>query len=196
MELRDVLRRRRMVRHFTDEPVGSDALERVLAAAGRGPSAGFTQGVSLVVATEAATRRRIAEIAGESWYVGAGHHPFLSEAPVHVVLCTSEAVYQARYRLADKAKPDGSEKRWPVPWWWFDAGATLSLLLLAATDEGLATAFVGVREPRDLNGLLGIPDDVAACGVLLLGHGAPDKPSRSLARGRRPVSEVVHREKW
>ena len=50
MELADVLARRRMVRRYDpDVPVDPEALEAVLAAALRAPSAGFTQGVSLLV---------------------------------------------------------------------------------------------------------------------------------------------------
>jgi nitroreductase len=70
------------------------------------------------------------------------------------------------------------------------------LLLLAATNEGLATAFVGVREPGDLRLLLGIPPEAIPIGIALFGYGAPDKPSRSLRRGRKPLEAVVHQERW
>ena len=50
MELSEVLRRRRMVRrYYQDRPVPPTALEAIVAAALRAPSAGFTQGVSLLV---------------------------------------------------------------------------------------------------------------------------------------------------
>jgi nitroreductase len=196
VEFADVVRRRRMVRRFTDEPVDPGALERILQAAQRGPSAGYSQGVSLVVVTEATTRQRLAEVAGESWYVNAGHFPFISQAPVHVVVCTSPEAYVARYRLPDKQKPDGQDRPWPVPYWYTDAGCVMMLLLLAAVDEGLATAFVGVRDPHDLATALAIPDDVLPIGIALIGHGAADKPSRSLQRGRRSAADVVHRERW
>ena len=69
MDFLDVLQRRRMVRHFTDQSVSPNQVERLLAAAARAPSAGFTQGVSLVVVTEDEKRRELAVVAGESWYV-------------------------------------------------------------------------------------------------------------------------------
>ena len=46
MEFREVVRKRRMVRHFTDEPVAPEVIERMLALARHPPSAGFTQGQS------------------------------------------------------------------------------------------------------------------------------------------------------
>ena len=49
MEFKDVVRKRKMVRSFTDEPVAAEAVRRILDAARRGPSAGFSQGVEFVV---------------------------------------------------------------------------------------------------------------------------------------------------
>ena len=57
MEFGQVLRRRRMIRSYDEaRPVPSQAIDAVLAAALRAPSAGFTQGVSLLVLTEATDR--------------------------------------------------------------------------------------------------------------------------------------------
>lgn len=44
MEFSEVLRRRRMVRHYTGQPLGPEVVKRVLDSALRAPSAGFSQG--------------------------------------------------------------------------------------------------------------------------------------------------------
>src|SRR5207248_10326926 len=49
VEFQDVVRRRRMVRSFQDRPLPDGALDRILSAALRAPSAGHTQGVDYVV---------------------------------------------------------------------------------------------------------------------------------------------------
>ncbi len=50
VEFRDVLRRRRMVRAYDeDRPVPPDVIERLVRAAVRAPSAGFTQGWGFLV---------------------------------------------------------------------------------------------------------------------------------------------------
>jgi nitroreductase len=199
MELAEAVRRRRMVRNYTDEPVSSEALERVLQTARKAPSAGFSQGQSLVVVADAATRARIAELCGEAEYVAMGLDPWISRAPVHVVVCTSTRAYLDRYREPDKGGPDsplGVAGNWPVPYWWVDAGATMMLILLAAVDEGLAAGFLGSHAVPDLKELLGIPDDVSPIGIVTIGHPAPDRRSGSLARGWRPAADVVHRERW
>src|SRR6202007_735656 len=53
VEFQDVVRRRHMVRTFTGEPVPAETLERILANAVRGPSAGFSQGQAFLVLTGA-----------------------------------------------------------------------------------------------------------------------------------------------
>lgn len=186
-----------MVRRYAKEPVSEQQLGRILDAAVRAPSAGFSQGQSFVVVTGAARRRRIAEIAGEPAYVARGFDPWLSAAPVHVVVCTSEQLYRRRYREPDKLR-EGREREWPVPHWYVDAGCSLMLLLLAAVDEGLAAGFLDLDRAgyQELKVLLGIPEEVTPIGLVTIGTPAPDRRSGSLARGRRPAPEVVHREAW
>lgn len=195
MEFTDVVRRRRMVRNYTDEPVDAAAVDRIIDTARRAPSAGFSQGQAFVVVRDAVRRRRIAELADEPEYVAKGFDPWVSRAPVHVVVCTSETLYRKRYREPDKA-PDGNEHDWPVPYWWVDAGASLMLLLLAAVDEGLAAGFLGSHAMPELESYLCLPPHMRAIGVVTIGHPAPDRRSGSLARGRRPRRDVVHEERW
>ena len=49
MEFSEVVRRRRMVRSYTDEPVDPAVVERALEHATRAPNAGFSQGWAFVV---------------------------------------------------------------------------------------------------------------------------------------------------
>ncbi len=196
MEFREVIRRRRMVRNYTDEPVDEATLLRIVEAGRRAPSAGFTQGQSFVLVTDAELRTSIAGLAGEDEYAAKGYDRWVSRAPAHVVVCVSEAAYHARYREADKLDPDGSEIEWPVPFWWVDAGASMMAILLAAVDEGLAAGFLGVHSIEGLKSLLRIPDEVSPIGIVTIGHPAPDRRSASLARGWKPDQDVVHFERW
>lgn len=195
MNFEDVVRKRRMVRHFTDEPVPTETVEHIVALAQRAPSAGFSQGVSFVMVTDTETRRRVAELAGEDGYEG--FDPFISEAPVQIVLCTSEKIYKDRYREPDKRGDDSGEPpEWPSPYWHTDAGCALMILLLAAVDQGLAGAFVGLWDQQGMRALLQIPDHFTPVGIVMIGHGAPDVKSPSLKRGRRRLEDVLHYERW
>lgn len=186
-----MIARRRMVRSYTHDPVDAAALERIVAAGTRAPSAGFAQGVSLVVITDPARRAVVAEAADEARWTAGGREPWLSRAPAHIVICVSEAAYRERYAEADKATSDAVDA---VPWWWVDAGAAMENLLLAAVDEGLGAGFLGAHAIDGLAGLLDLPADVTPVGVVTAGHPAAEQPLGSARRGRRP--DLVHREAW
>jgi nitroreductase len=196
MQFETIVRRRRMVRNFTGEPIAREVIDRILGLARHAPSAGFTQGQSFVVVTRPETKRAIAALCGEQEYLERGFHPFVSGAPVLIVACTSEAAYHRRYRERDKLQDDGTEIAWPVPYWHMDIGCAVMVLLLAVVNEGLAAAFAGAHDLDALRALLGIPAEVAPVSVIPIGHPAPDTPSPSLKRGRTSDGDFIHRERW
>ena len=197
MEFGEVVRRRRMVRNYDpDRPVAREALERIAAAAQRAPSAGFSQGLRLIIITDAEQRRRIADICEEPEYVQAGFDPWISRAPALIVPCVSEEIYRARYREPDKRKPGEPEVEWPVPYWYLDVGCTVMLILLAAVNEGLAAGLLGTHNMSELQVDLGLPPDLQPVGVITVGHPLPDRKSGSLRRGWVPRDDFVHWEGW
>ena len=196
MEFTEVVRKRRMVRHFTDEPVAPEVVQRILDLARHAPSAGFTQGQSFIVVTRPDLKQAIAALCGEEGYVARGFHPFVSGAPVLLIPCTSEAAYHRRYREPDKIQEDGTEIEWPVPYWHMDIGCSVMIVLLAAVNEGLAAGYAGFHDLDAARQLLGIPAEVTPVGVIPIGHRAPDVPSPSLKRGRVPDAVYAHYEGW
>ena len=54
MEFSEVVRRRRMIRHYSGRALAPEVVERVLASALRAPSAGFSQGWAFLALTEPA----------------------------------------------------------------------------------------------------------------------------------------------
>ncbi len=195
MEFSDVVRRRKMVRHHRPDPIDREVLDRILEAGISAPSAGFSQGQSFVVVSDASTRRRIASLAGEPDRVARGFDPWLSSAPVHIVVCASEQRYLDRYAEPDKASASPASD-WSIPYWWIDAGASFMAILLAAVDEGLAAGFLGAHAVPGLDQCLGLPPTERAVGVITVGLPAPDRPSGSLGRGRRPRADVLHWNRW
>ena len=196
MDFADVLKRRKAVRNYLEEAVPQETLERIVARGRRVPSGGFSQGLRLVVVTDADTRRRIAELAEEDEYVAMGFEPWISRAPAHIVIGTREQDYHDRYQQPDKLQDDGTEIHWPVPYWHVDAGAAMMLLMLAAVDEGLAAGVFGVLDWEPIWELLGIPNDVLPVAVVTVGKPAPEVRKGSRKRGWKPLDEVVHWGRW
>ena len=185
-----------MVRRYSDELIDPAVVDRIAATALRGPSAGFSQGIRMVVVTDGATRSSIAQACGEEAYVAAGFPAWLSVAPVHVVLAVREDDYRERYAEPDKTGAGGVDA-WSAPYWWVDAGAALMLLLLAAVDEGLGAGVLDIADPAELRTLLGIPDDVSPVCLVTIGHPADDPgPAGSAARGRKPTEATVFHDRW
>ena len=196
MEFKDVVLKRRMVRNFADKPVAPEIIARIIELSRHAPSAGFTQWQSFVVVTKPELRKAIADTCQEEEYVKSGFAPFISKAPVLLIPCTSEAAYHRRYQEPDKVNEDGSEIIWPVPYWFMDIGCAVMIALLAALDEGLVTAYAGSKDLDTLRSLLNMPAEVTPVGVIAVGYRAPDVPSPSLKRGRKPDQEYVHYEGW
>jgi nitroreductase len=196
--LYDLLKQRRMVRHYTDERIPRETLERIVATVRRAPSAGFSQGQRLLVVDDPAL---LAKIAREQEDDGA--EPWFASAAAHVLVLTREQDYHDRYTRADKLDATGgTEIVWPVPYWHVDAGAALMLVLLAALEEGLAAGVYGIQledQPR-WRELLHVPDELTIVAGITLGRPAPDpewskRTSRSTQR-RRTLDELVHWNRW
>jgi nitroreductase len=199
VDFKDVVTKRRMVRNYTYEPIDADAIGRIIDAGIRAPSAGFSQGQRFVVVTAPEQRHAIARAAGEDQYVAQGFDPWISKAPVHIVVCADKNAYLSRYSEPDKTGPDGrpsQEEDWIVPYWWVDAGGSMMAILLAAVDEGLAAGFLGAHSFEGIQSVVQTPDDILIVGVVTVGHPAPDRRSSSITRGRTPRSRVVFDNRW
>jgi nitroreductase len=187
-----------MVRSFQDRPLSDGALDRILKAALRAPSAGNTQGVDYVVLQGDETSLFWKHGSDPEWR-SRPTLPGLLHAPAIVVAISDPDAYRARYAEADKAGSALHDMdEWPVPWWDVDAGFGCLLMLLAAVDEGLGALFFGVPyRPDDLMAALGVPAGRHIVGAVALGYAATDdKPSPSVSRGRRGFDDVMHRGAW
>jgi nitroreductase len=198
MEFRDILARRRMHRAFLADPIPEEQIERIAGVIRRAPSGGFSQGGSIVVVTDEAKRKQIADAFGDEHYNTNGRN-FVADAPVHMVISANESLYHARYNEADKlAATGGVEVTWPVPYWFVDAGALMMLVLMAAIDEGLASAFIGhPDQKRIFDDLLGLPNDVVPIGLALIGKPGESPPIGSRLKERqRAADDLIHRDSW
>ena len=168
-----------MVRNYDpSRPVPAEVLTRLLEYAIRAPSAGFSQGWGFLVLTGEADRQRFWDATSDPaerspWFEG------MSRAPAIVVPHSSKDVYLDRY-----AAPD--------------TGFASLLMLLTAVDEGLGACFFGIPPERtaDYRAEFGVPEEFTPIGAVSVGYPAADLRSGSLARGHRPVDEVVHRGHW
>jgi FMN reductase [NAD(P)H] len=194
----ELLKKRRAVRSYTGERVPRDALERIARAARRGPNAGYSQGLRILVVDDPnIIEALVAEDADEK------SRGWFTSAAAHFVVLTREQDYHDRYTQPDKlAVTGGVEIVWPVPFWHVDAGAALMLIILAAIEEGLGAGVYGVTVDDDarVRDLLGIPDDLTIVVGVTVGLPAEDpdwhRASSVFSQRRRAEDEVVRWNRW
>jgi nitroreductase len=197
VELGEVVRRRRMVRRFDPRPLPAETLERILSSATRAPSAGFSQGLDLLVLEGPEAVRNFWLATTDPRF----DRPYsAAEPPVIVLVLSDKQAYLDRYAAPDKAGLGMEvEEGWPVPYWDLDAAMAVMLMLLTAVDAGVGAWYFGVfHGARELLRDLGVPEGRRLIGAVALGHpAADDRPSGSArTRPRRPVDQVVHRGRW
>lgn len=189
-----------MVRAFRPVPIESCVLDRVVHALFRAPSAGFSQGLEVLVLDSPTDTELFWSVNFPDPHKRANFRwQGLFDAPVVMIPVLSADVYVSRYLQDDKAASGlDSEDAWPVPYWWVDGGMGVMASLLSAVDEGLGALFFGLFErEQSVLRAFDVPDDRRALGALALGYSAVDEPGRSLStRPRRPISEIVHRGRW
>ncbi len=200
MELSDAVRRRRMVRSFTNAPVDGPVLDALLDGARRAPSAGNAQGARFLVLDTPAAVAGYWDLTLAPDRRASFAWPGLLVAPVLVVVLVDPDAYVTRYAEADKEATGLGEgpEAWSVPYWWVDAGATVQTLLLGAVDAGLGACLFGLFAAEEaVLAAHGVPPRWRSAGTVALGHPAPgDRPGRSARRPRRVWGEVVRRGRW
>jgi nitroreductase len=130
VEFNDVIKRRRMVHAFTAEPLAPGTADRLLQAANRAPSAGFSQGYSILVLEgkeEAASFWQLLyeQTASEGTTKDDSSEQVdaLSTAPLVIVPLASKDVYLDRYARRGKGWTDRDEAGMPIPYWYITPGS-------------------------------------------------------------------------
>jgi len=169
MEVLAAIRARRSVREFDPRrEVSATELETLLEAARWAPSAGNAQPWRFVVVRDLNLRRGLAQAA---WGQG-----FLAQAPVVIVVCADLARAREAYG-----------QRGETLYCLQDTAAAIQNMLLAATQLGLGTCWVGAFQEEEVSRLLGLPPHLRPVALIPVGYPAHSPPPRP----RRPLAEIV-----
>jgi nitroreductase len=155
-----LLRRRRSIRKFTDQPVEKDKLDILVEAMLRSPSSRGINPWQFVLVTNREIIRKLASAKAHG-------SSFMAGAPLAVVVC------------ADPEKSDV----------WVEDGSIASLIVhLQAADLGLGSCWVQIRN-RDHDGqttaedyvrdTLGLDQTLAVEAIIAIGYGDENKQGRT-----------------
>lgn len=199
MDLAGVVRSRHMTREFLRDPIAPGLFEGCVDLASRSPSAGKTQGWSLVV-LEGSSTRRYWDIALPLSKRASFAFPGLLNAPLLAIVCADPDAYLRRYSEVDKQSNGlgGDAAHWPAPYWTIDAAFATMTLLLALEDADLGALFFAHSAESAVRTEFAIPGQVVILGVIAVGHPDPvaTRPGRSAARPRHGASEIIRKNSW
>lgn len=168
METWDAITSRRNVREFSDSRLDPKALDRILEAGRRSPSASNSQPWDFILVTDQAEITALAGVWRGAWHV---------------------ANAQAVIAIVAPLPPES-------PTLSFDLGqATMSMMIVAA-DLGIGTAHASVADQNLAREILGFPEDRFCSNLISVGRPAAGSLRPIKTPKRRPFAEVVHRGRW
>ena len=168
MNARTLFERRFSCRSFDTTPLDRETVEAVLEAARWAPNGGNLQPWRFVVVLDSIRRRALAGAA-----YGQG---FLAQAPVVITVCAVPD------ESATKYGPRGREL-----YCLQDTAAAAQNILLAATNRGLGSCWVGAFDEAAVARVLESPRNWRPVALIALGQPAETEPQRT----RRPLSEIT-----
>ena len=169
MQFSELINKRYSVRSYKPDLVEDDKLQYVLEAARLAPTAANRQPFQFIVVHTTGREEELRRIYNSPWFV---------EAPI--VICACGLPTQGWVRRDGKSYCD------------VDVTIAMDHLILAATDLGLGTCWIGAFNPVATREILGLPDTVEPIAFTPLGYPA-DQPR---LKRRKPLDELVRYEHW
>ena len=168
MHFQELIRKRYSVRSYKPDPVEDDKLQLILEAARLAPTLLNRQSFQLIVIHTKGREEELSRINRRPWFV---------QAPVIICACATTIQGQPYYT-------EGTSYR--------DVGIVMDHLILAATDLGLGTCWVGGFDSVAAREILGLPEDVEPVAFSTLGY-SDDQPKE---KRRKSLDEIVRYEHW
>lgn len=168
MKFLELAKKRNSIRGYKTKPVEDEKLKEILEAAQMAPTGANRQAFQLIVVHTAGKKEDdLKAIYKADWF---------PKTPVFICACATETEGQP-YREA------GAN---------LNIGIVIDHLVMAATDLGLGTCWIGAFDREAVTRVLGIPANVHP--VILVALGYPDAEPRP--KTRKPIEELVRYERW
>jgi nitroreductase len=177
MDVFEAVKTRRSIRKFKPDPVEKEKLEKILEAGRLAPSAANRQPWHFIVVNDPAVREALRLAHESDWSVRSTSQVLM--APVIIVACAEP---EAAWRRSD------GEEYWKV-----DVAIAMQNMVLTATDEGLGTCWIGAFNEENIKKVLKIPPEIRIVALTPLGYPAE---SKGVVSDRKPLTEIVHYNKW
>ncbi len=169
----EIITHRRSIRSYDPREIEPEKIEYILDAFRKAPSAKNIQPWKLIIVKEKNKKIDLS--------IACNNQPFIAEAPLIIVACANE---EEAYGTMG-----GYMSSYPV-----DIAIALEHLMLAATETGLGTCWIGAFKENLVKGIMGVPDNIRVVALTPIGYPGPN--AETPKRGRKSISEVVCYEKY
>lgn len=164
MEYLELIKQRHSVRAYKSDPVEEEKINKILEAARLAPTACNLQAFKIIVIHTAGREQEISKIYGKEWFY---------KAPVILGICA----------IPDKAWVRRDGKNYCD----IDAAIVMDHIILAATDLGLGTCWIGAFNPAAAKEVLKLDPGMEPIAFTPIGYAA----SRDFKKVRKNPDELV-----
>lgn len=157
MELQTVLEKRRSIRKYVDQPVSNEDLHKIIQAAILAPSWKNSQVTRYYIATSTETLQKVKEALPEFNQHNVKNAPILIVSTIVLDRSGFERNGNASNELGNG-------------WGYYDCGMHNMNLLLKATELGLSTLVMGIRDAQKIREIFDISSNESIVSVIAVGY--------------------------
>jgi len=169
MEFFDLVKSRKSIRMYTDEPVDDETVMKIIDTARNSPSAGNLQPYKISIVRDLETKQELAKAA-----YGQG---FIARAPVVLVFLEEPAASASHYG-----------RRGIELYVHQDTAVAVTFAHLAAADLGLGSCWIGAFDSHAAARILDLPSGLHPVAILPIGHPAENP----LSSPKKEINQIIH----
>jgi len=164
LEVFDAVRTVLAVRQFRDQPIPESIVHQIVEAGHLTASSINGQPWHFIVVQDKETLHQLGSLAKSG--------PYIAQAPLAIVVGFD---HSSVFGVSDVSR-------------------AIQAMILTAWAQGVGSNWVGFNNLKDVNPLLGIPENIDILSIVPFGY-----PVATIGKGkkkRKPLSEVAHRDRW
>ena len=178
MDFREVIATRKSIRSYSDKDIEEDKFTKIFEAAQRAPSWANKQCWSYILVKDKEKIKKLASGLINSW---------MKHAKAIIVAC---------------GDPKKSGAKNGMDYYLVDVAISMEHLVLAATDLGLGTCWIGGFDEKKVKQILDIPENIKVIALTPLGYPTDETIRNKFIKKligsnkRKPLEEMVHHNSW
>ena len=151
MDIKELIKSRRTIRKFKQEPIASDKLAGYIDCARVAPSAANLQPLKYITVSGCEMAEKMFPLVKFAGYLAPDYNPKDGEHPTaYIVICADKSIRETGYDI--------------------DVGAATANIILSALADGIGTCWMAAIDREAIHKLLELPENLVISCVLAMGY--------------------------